>query len=97
MRALSVTFPLARGKIIPLWLKKTCFILFGISSGANVLGAIRVQETLGEDAVIVTVFSDSNKKYLSTDLMKTEPVKENYLSPQIGLQDYLPVKRAYGG
>ncbi len=66
----------------------------GISSGANILGAIRVQETLGDDAVVVTVFSDSNKKYLSTDLMKTQPVKENYLSPQIGLLDYLPVKRA---
>jgi cysteine synthase A len=67
----------------------------GISSGANVLGAIRVQENLGDDAVVVTVLSDSNKKYLSTDLLKTEPVKEDYLSPQIELLDYLPVKRAY--
>ena len=67
----------------------------GISSGANVLGAIRVQEELGDDAVVVTVLSDSNKKYLSTDLLKTEPVKEGYLSPQVMLLDYLPVKRAY--
>jgi cysteine synthase A len=67
----------------------------GISSGANVLGAIRVQESMGDDAVVVTVLSDSNKKYLSTDLLKEEPVRQDYLTPQIELLDYLPVKRAY--
>lgn len=67
----------------------------GISAGANVLGAIRVQESLGDDSVVVTVFSDSNKKYLSTDLLKDEPVKEDYLSPQVQLLDYFPIKRAW--
>ena len=55
----------------------------GISSGANFLAALMVQERLGPDAVVVTIFSDSNKKYLSTDLMKEEPVKPGFLSPEI--------------
>ena len=66
----------------------------GISSGANILGAIKVQNYLGDRANVVTVLADSNKKYLSTDLVKTEPIKENYLTPQIKLIDYNPVKRA---
>lgn len=57
----------------------------GISSGANLLAALQAQDRLGQDAVVVTVFSDSNKKYLSTDLMKEEPVKEGFLSPQVEL------------
>jgi cysteine synthase A len=57
----------------------------GISSGANFLAALLAQEQLGPDAVAVTVFSDSNKKYLSTDLMNEEPVKPGFLSPQIEL------------
>ena len=60
----------------------------GISSGANFLGALQAQEKLGSDAVVVTVFADSNKKYLSTDLFRDEPVKENYLSPEIELLSY---------
>ena len=47
----------------------------GISSGANILGALMVQNELGRDAVVVTVLSDDNKKYLSTDLMRNEPMK----------------------
>jgi len=65
----------------------------GISSGANVIGAMKVQEKMGGDAVVATVFSDSNKKYLSTDLMKEEPVKTGYLTPQIELLEYNPIHR----
>lgn len=65
----------------------------GISSGTNLLGAILVQEKLGLDAVVATVFSDSNKKYLSTDLMKDEPVLDSYLSPHIELLEYNPILR----
>lgn len=68
-------------------------IAVGISSGANLLGAIRVQDELGGDAVVVTVFSDDNKKYLSTDLMKEERVKAGYLSPEIELVDFDTIKR----
>ncbi|QKJ32850.1 PLP-dependent cysteine synthase family protein [Mucilaginibacter mali] len=57
----------------------------GISSGANLVGAIKVQKGGGEGQTVITVFPDSNKKYLSTDLMKEEPVKLGYLSPDIRL------------
>lgn len=57
----------------------------GISSGANFLGALIAQERLGKDAVVVTVFSDDNKKYLSTDLMGDEPIKDEFLSKDIKL------------
>ncbi|MBI3650914.1 MAG: cysteine synthase family protein [Acidobacteria bacterium] len=65
----------------------------GISSGANFLGALQVQNQLGEAAVVVTVFPDDNKKYLSTDLLRVEPVKDGYLTPQIELQHYQSFKR----
>lgn len=57
----------------------------GISSGCNFLAALMVQEQLGPDAVVVTVFPDDNKKYLSTDLMREEHVQENYLAPHVEL------------
>lgn len=57
----------------------------GISSGCNFLAAVRVQESLGGNAVVATVFPDDNKKYLSTDLLRDEPVRPEYLSPQIEL------------
>jgi cysteine synthase A len=66
----------------------------GISSGANFLAALQAQDQLGRDAVVVTVFSDSNKKYLSTDLMGREPVKATFLSPEvelIGIGQAIPV------
>jgi cysteine synthase len=65
----------------------------GISSGANLLGAMRVQAEMGGDSVVVTVFSDDNKKYLSTDLMKEEPVKDGYMTPRIRLLDFEVFKR----
>ena len=57
----------------------------GISSGANLAGAIALQNRMGDDAVVVTVFPDSNKKYLTTDLVREEPVREEYLSPDVEL------------
>lgn len=57
----------------------------GISGGANLIGAIQLQQDLGKGNVVVTVFPDDNKKYLSTDLFKTERIKPEYLSPKIRL------------
>jgi cysteine synthase A len=65
----------------------------GISSGANFLGALRVQEQLGGDAVVVTVFPDDNKKYLSTDLLRQEPAKPDFLSPHVRLTAFGAFKR----
>lgn len=57
----------------------------GISSGANLLGALSVAAQQGEGAVVATVFPDSNKKYLSTALCGEEPLVEGYLSPSVEL------------
>ncbi|HQW26038.1 MAG TPA: cysteine synthase family protein [Saprospiraceae bacterium] len=66
----------------------------GISSGANIIGAIKLQSKLGfETCNVVTIFCDSNKKYLSTDLMKEEPIKDNYISPEVELLDYHAIHR----
>ena len=65
----------------------------GISSGANFIGALMIQNQLGDDAVVATVFPDDNKKYLSTDLLREEPVKPGYLSPEIELTNYHAFKR----
>jgi cysteine synthase len=65
----------------------------GISSGANFLGAVAVQERLGEGAVVATVFPDDNKKYLSTDLLADEPVRDGYLAPEVELDGYQAFRR----
>lgn len=43
----------------------------GTSSGANVVGAIRVAERLGPEARVVTLMADSGLKYLSTDVYRS--------------------------
>lgn len=60
----------------------------GISSGANVIGAMQVQDELGPDAVVATVLPDDSKKYLSTDLLRQEPARENYIAPEVALLRY---------
>lgn len=75
-------------------LAKQLGLAVGISSGANFIGAIKLQHELPPGAnTVVTIFCDSNKKYLSTDLMKEEPVKEGYLSPDVELLDYKAIHR----
>jgi cysteine synthase A len=65
----------------------------GISSGANFVAALRVQNEMGGDAVVVTVFPDDNKKYLSTDLLREEPVKDGYLAPEVKFTGFRAFKR----
>ena len=65
----------------------------GISAGANFLGALRLIDAYGDDAVVVTVFPDDNKKYLSTDLLREEEVRDGYLSPAIELVGFRAYKR----
>ena len=60
----------------------------GISSGGNFIAALKAQEALGGNAVVATVFSDDNKKYLSTDLLREEPVRAGYLAPDVELLSY---------
>lgn len=65
----------------------------GISSGANFLGAVQIQNEIGSNASVATVFSDCNKKYLSTDLMRQEPVRDDYFTQHIELVDFQVYKR----
>lgn len=45
-------------------------IFSGVSSGANVVAALRVAERLGPDATVATIIVDSGLRYLSTDLYR---------------------------
>jgi cysteine synthase A len=65
----------------------------GISSGANFLGALLMQNKYGSDKVMVTVFPDDNKKYLSTDLLREEPVKDDFISADVKLLYFNAIKR----
>ncbi len=58
----------------------------GISSGANLIGAIIAEEKL--KSPIVTVFADDNKKYLTTDLSKDIDYNETFISNKISLIKY---------
>ncbi|MGE3173104.1 MAG: PLP-dependent cysteine synthase family protein [Planctomycetota bacterium] len=78
-------------------LARTLGLAVGISSGANVLGAMQLVERLhaaGADlraGAVVTVLPDSNKKYLSTDLCRPEPVREGYWTPEVELVSFAAV------
>jgi len=65
----------------------------GISSGANFLGAVKVLESLGGGATVVTVFPDDNKKYMSTDLLREESTRAEDLSSGVELLRYRAFKR----
>ena len=67
----------------------------GISSGCNFLAALRAQESLGPRATVVTIFCDDNKKYLSTALLREEPVKPGYLSTEITLTGFRALPRPH--
>ena len=66
----------------------------GISSGANFIGALKKLEELGAESTVVTIFSDDNKKYLSTGLMKKEPLKSGFLSTDVQLKTFKAYKRS---
>lgn len=61
----------------------------GISSGANFLGAILLNEKTNKP--VATIFADDNKKYLSTDLFKNNAISrrsQNLISNNIKLNSY---------
>jgi len=65
----------------------------GISSGGNFIGALIAQNKLDSSANVVTIFSDDNKKYLSTDLMRDEQMKDHFYSKDIDLISFKTFKR----
>jgi cysteine synthase A len=66
-------------------LAQTLGLGVGISSGANFVGAIMLQQKYGFNSVIATVFPDCNKKYLSTDLTKKGAAKKDHITPKTEL------------
>lgn len=55
----------------------------GISSGANLLGSILLNDEIHQN--IVTVFPDDNKKYFSTELSDEINLNPNFISNQVEL------------
>ena len=65
----------------------------GISSGANFIACLKAIEMFGYDGPLVTVFPDDNKKYLSTDLLKTEKQRSDYLAPAVAFSGVRAMRR----
>lgn len=74
-------------------LAKELGLAVGISSGANVIGAIKLKQEMEVEAVVVTLLCDSNKKYLSTDLVKEESIKKSFISTDTKFTGYKPICR----
>jgi cysteine synthase A len=65
----------------------------GISSGANFIGALKAQTAIGGEAPTITIFCDSNKKYLSTDLLRQETVRAEYETPHVAILGFTAFSR----
>jgi cysteine synthase A len=86
------------GRILDIWdgdaivmsqrLASELGVAVGISSGANLLGALEIAYEQGDGACVATVFCDDNKKYLSTDLCSDEECKEHYRCNDVELLDF---------
>ncbi len=69
-------------------------LALGISSGCNFIAAVMAGAASSQnEPVTATVFCDDSKKYLSTGLLREEPVKNGYLTPEIELLDLRVVSR----
>jgi cysteine synthase A len=63
----------------------------GLSSGANLLGALQLAVRQGPGSVVVTVFCDDSKKYLSTDFSRDLPASAGHCCDEIDLMDWQPL------
>lgn len=79
------------GIVMAQKLAKNLGLGIGISSGANFIAAVMLQNE-NPNATVVTVFADDNKKYLSTDYAKCEPIKDDFLSSHIELVSMEAIK-----
>ncbi|MDG2522926.1 PLP-dependent cysteine synthase family protein [Caulobacter segnis] len=59
----------------------------GISSGANMVAALKIAMTLPGTPAVATVFADNSARYLSTDLAREERVRDCYVAPRVELVD----------
>ncbi len=95
------------GRILDIWdgdaivmsqrLANELGIAVGISSGANLLGALEIADGQGSDACVATVFCDDNKKYLSTDLCSDEECKPHYRCNDVELLDFRVISPCASG
>jgi cysteine synthase len=95
------------GRILDVWdgdaivmsqrLANELGIAMGISSGANLLGALEIAHEQGDGACVATVFCDDNKKYLSTDLCSDEECKEHYQVNNVELLDFRVIAPVISG
>jgi cysteine synthase len=87
LRDLDKIIAISDGDAILMAQKLACSLglAVGISSGCNFLAGLQVLENLENDASVVTIFCDDNKKYLSTALTKEEPLRPGYMAPQVEL------------
>ena len=67
-------------------LAKELGLAVGISSGANFIGSVLQNDISNNPST--TVFSDDNKKYLSTDLFREIIIKKEYISAKVHLLNY---------
>ena len=74
-------------------LARTLGLAVGISSGCNFLAAVTAAMRFEGETTVATVFCDDNKKYLSTGLLREEPVREDYMTPELELLDLRVVPR----
>lgn len=70
----------------------TLGLAVGISSGANIVGAMQLVEELGDDATVCTILPDCSKKYLSTALCHAEPPRDDYVTPRVRLDHFVAVR-----
>lgn len=52
---------------------------------------------MGPEARVLTILCDCNKKYLSTDLVRKEPIRPTYIAPRIEFTEYRPISRLLVG
>lgn len=65
----------------------------GISSGCNFVAAVKAGFACRRAPVVATIFCDDNKKYLSTGLLREEPVQDGYFAPEVELLDMRVIPR----
>jgi cysteine synthase A len=70
-------------------------ILMAQKIASQLLAALRAQDLLAPSAIVVTVFCDDNKKYLTTDLLGDEPARPGYLTPEITMLGFHSYPRCY--
>ena len=78
----ALLIPFLRGKLRQGWML-----------ALPILGAVQIADGLGdEDSCVATLFCDSNKKYLSTDLLGDEPVRDGHWTQRIEFDSFTAVR-----